>query len=147
MSFFWQVIFKDFISHQKFSSLIIPFYKLLLSPFSYWISLCFDFSSCRLVWFFLVQILRFIEYPWPLKFHLIVVHYISLTFEISLDCGSLHILDLWYFTWSWLIANLIKIRSPHLLPVFYWLFYSRRVVLFISLDCGSLNTPVLWYFN
>ena len=75
----------------------------------------------------------------------IAVHWISLIYDILLDCGSLYILDLWYFTWSWLIANLIKIRSPHLLPVFYRLFYSRHVVLDISLDRGSLHILDLWY--
>ena len=144
--------------------------------------------------------LWFIAHPWPLifqlilvhcilTFHLIVVncifltfgilpinsmvHRISLTFDISLDCGSLHAFVLRFFTWILLIAHhshliyylLIRSFTAYPCPLIFhlslvhWICLSFDISLnFCSLHIldfwyitywfdRSMNISVLWYFT
>ena len=86
-----------------------------------------------------------------------MVHCISRSFDISINFGSLHIPDLWQFTWSWLIAYswplvyylLIQWFIAYLWPLIFHsiVVHCMPLSFDFSLEFCSLHIIHIWYIT
>ena len=159
IAYLWPLIFHSIVVHCMplsfdFSLEFCSLHIIHICYITYW----FDRSlHIPVLWYF--AWVWFIGYACPSIFHLFFVHctsstfdilpfdsivqWISLSFDISLDVGSLDILDLWFFTWQ--VIHFISLTF-HTVPIDSMI--NRISLTFdILLDCGPSHVLDLWYFT